>query len=218
MSDDSAPCLNKTPASESAAESSAVRSGIYAVLAQGFSQPNKKVVEFLRQCRSEIASGEPAPSELRALLEAVDATTLEELSRTYIKLFDPVSGPFPYEAELNKPHDDFSKAHVLADVNGFYRAFGVEPSCERPDHIAAELDFMYYLALKEAHALRAGQADNASLCRDAQQKFFGEHLSTWTDTLLETMRARGGGKLPPFYAHLTGLLQVFMERERKELA
>ncbi len=61
----------------------------------------------------------------------------------------------PYETEYTTP-DALYKAHQLADIAGFYRAFGLEMSTEnreRPDHLAAELEFMHFLALKEAQAM-----------------------------------------------------------------
>jgi putative dimethyl sulfoxide reductase chaperone len=63
-----------------------------------------------------------------------------------------------------------------------YTAFGVRVSDaahERPDHIVIELDFMNFLAAKEAHAARQGQSVKARLCRRAQKLFFRRHLGCW---------------------------------------
>lgn len=191
---------------------------IYAVLARGFSQPDASVVEFFVECdKTEIKDDSEVSRCLAELLTSARAATLEELQSAYIRLFDPVGGPFPYEAESSRG-DEFAKVQTLADINGFYRAFGVRPSNDRPDHIAAELEFMHLLALKESHAASLGQADNAAVCRDARVKFFNEHLARWTDSLLEMMRARSGENQHPFYENLMKLLQLFIESEKESLA
>ena len=238
MKSASASCSNEISASPEAIEMSSIRSSIYAVLAQGFSHPDESVVRFFRECgeagvvdcgrwkgggavrdpKSEIRNPNDAGalgSQLNALVESARSMAPEDLQGSYMRLFDPLSGPFPYETEQKKI-GDFSKAQLMADIMGFYRAFGVEPCGQRPDHIASELEFMHYLTLKEGHALRAAEPENASLCRDAQEKFFDEHLATWTDALIDAMRAHGEG-LAPFYIHLVDLLQLLIEHEKEVL-
>jgi TorA maturation chaperone TorD len=126
-------------------------------------------------------------------------------------MFDPTNGPFPYEVEFAKGQE-FSKAHVLADIMGFYRAFGVEPLRDRADSIDAELEFMHLLLLKEHHAMRGNDKEKAEICREAQEKFFGEHLGALAEALLEALRDRGDSHA--FYDSLHGLLEEFMKAER----
>lgn len=213
MSHDGPSCVSDPP--ETVRELDA-RSSLYAVLARGFSHPDEDVVEFFRRCDGEGCSeaGELGAC-LRALLARGRATPPEELQRAYLRLFDPVAGPFPYETEHAKLTSAFFKAQHLADVMGFYRAFGVEPRKERADDLGSELEFMHFLTLKEAHARRAGRPEDAELCHDAQVKFFRDHLMTWTDDFLEAMRGRQG--IAPFYAHLIELLDLFLATEKEAL-
>lgn len=79
--------------------------------------------------------------------------------------------------------DPLFQPHRLADLAGFYRAFGLEladHATERHDHICLELEFMSVLAAKEAYALEH-QLDPEPLAvvRDAQKKFLREHLGCW---------------------------------------
>jgi TorA maturation chaperone TorD len=195
----------------------ALRGGAYAVLARAFSYPDDGVVQFLQGVSDpEVEDGNGISSQLCDLLRSARGATARQLQSAYAHLLDPLSGPCPYEAEWGKLND-VGKAQLIADVMGFYRAFGVEPSGDRPDHIAAELEFMYCLTLKEQHALRANRPESASLCRDAQKQFFSDHLMTWGDSLLDAMRNAGDQDLHPVYGHLARLFESFMSAEREEL-
>jgi len=70
----------------------------------------------------------------------------------------------------------------LADVAGFYRAFGVRPVSDRPDHLVAELDFMALVLLMEADAVDAGRDDDAQACARSARTFLRDHLGRWVDT------------------------------------
>lgn len=195
----------------------ALRSSMYAVLARGFSYPDESVIRFFND------SGDGTSVEVDGigpifgkLLKSVRSMALEELRSAHNFLFDQLSGPAPYEAE-HVEGDDFGKSQIMADIMGFYRAFGVEPNGERPDHLAAELEFMHYLTIKEHHAQRAGQSDNASVCREAQENFFADHLAEWSESIADMMRSRNNQRPVPFYSHLIDLLQQFIKSERESL-
>ncbi|MDO8616041.1 MAG: molecular chaperone TorD family protein [Dehalococcoidia bacterium] len=101
----------------------------------------------------------------------------------------------PYETEYTGAHV-FMSVQQLADVAGFYRAFGVRLANgfrERPDHVAAELEFMYLLTFKEARALSRGEEENAGICRRAQARFLEEHLGRWLAPFAGRVRKMGQG-------------------------
>ena len=100
----------------------------------------------------------------------------------------------PYEAEYGVAHV-FLKSQVMADVAGFYRAFGVtvaDAHRDRPDHLATELEFMHFMVLKTAMGERAAHP-LAELCRSAMQKFFAEHLAAWAPAYFASLSTT----LPP---------------------
>jgi TorA maturation chaperone TorD len=86
------------------------------------------------------------------------------------------------------------KGPLLADVSGFYQAFRFDPTWELrlpPDHIAAELGFLGYLALKEASASARGLEYQAGTCRDAAATFVRDHLGRWASAFCERLQAAG---------------------------
>lgn len=87
----------------------------------------------------------------------------------------------PYELEYGSS-EVFQQSQALADIAGFYGAFGVQLSgslAERPDHVVPEWEFLGLLSIKEAQAIAAGRVDAAVCCRDAQRAFLKDHAAIW---------------------------------------
>jgi TorA maturation chaperone TorD len=105
----------------------------------------------------------------------------------------------------------------VADVAGFYRAFGVEPisASERPDHISAELEFMQLLAAKEAVALGdEGEGERAAVCREAARAFLRDHLGRFVERFADAVEA---GTREPFYLAAARLLAGFVTHDAARL-
>jgi len=119
----------------------------------------------------------------------------------------------PYGAEYGQAHI-FEKAQTLADVAGFYRAFGLdltESVHDRPDHLAIELEFMEFLCLKQALAEQRGDdPERLALCRDAQRAFLGDHLGFWAFSFAHRLtRKSASGPL----AASVRLMELFLTQE-----
>ena len=136
----------------------------------------------------------------------------EARSREYDRLFchrTTILCPI-YEAEYDR-NRAVSQGPTLADIAGFYRAFGLElVVSERPDHLALELEFMSVLAYKEALAGQNNLAEQAEICRDAQKKFLEAHLGRWVGIFAETVMRTSQLK---FYRDLARELKAFLETE-----
>ncbi|MBI5725157.1 MAG: molecular chaperone TorD family protein [Planctomycetes bacterium] len=191
------------------------RCQVYADLAQGFAYPTAQTLAWLDQRHS----GAPGRLErsLREARRAAAAAGLENLQRSFMRVFDPRNAPFPLEAE-NRPEYAQQRTSLLSDVMAFYRAFGVIPDRQRPDHLCCELEFLHVLSLKEARARRAGQDERADICADARRKFLAEHLRPWVSAVVKMVRARAHRKDDGFYLKLVQCLQVMMEEERESAA
>jgi len=97
----------------------------------------------------------------------------------------------PYETLFGNDHV-FAQAHVMGDIAGFYKAFGVELSRdihERLDHLSVELEFMHFLAYKESYARCHDGAEKTQVVVDAQKKFVKDHIGRWVP-LFARMLAR----------------------------
>jgi DMSO reductase family type II enzyme chaperone len=171
----------------------AERARVYRALALLFRFPSEQIVADLRERQlPELRSALVRLGEAAPLLDAVDrlATRIAEvdsrnLEESYERTFEPSGGlrcpPHETAHASNAGQEGMLRNFELADIAGFYRAFGVEvsPGTERVDHIAAELEFMHLLAVKEAVAATEGSLEQAEICREASRAFLSDHLTRW---------------------------------------
>lgn len=108
--------------------------------------------------------------------------------------------------------NEFQRADYLADIMGFYRAFGMDTNKDRPDALPGVLEFMYYLIFKEQ---RAQATENALICLDAQKKFFTQYVYAPAKKIAETIIAQAQNS---FYKEMAEELLEFVESEKKVLA
>jgi len=159
--------------------------------------------EFVEDGRAAIAGlnaalaglgGETARQKLDSLLKHLAAIeqwvstecahwTLSDLQAEHRRVFSNVitlDCP-PYETLFGNDHV-FGQAHMMADIAGFYKAFGLELSRdihERLDHLSVELEFMHFLAYKESYARCHDGPEKTQIVVDAQKKFVKEHIGRW---------------------------------------
>jgi TorA maturation chaperone TorD len=79
----------------------------------------------------------------------------------------------------------------MADVAAFYRAHGVAAGGEereRPDHIATELEYVGFLARKQAWAVEHLGPDERDECVRAQRHFLRDHLGRWAPAFGHRLR------------------------------
>ena len=214
----------------SAIEASAVgalasedRARVYRTLARLFRRPDVENVDSLQrhdfpELRAALgrlgASGDlkHAAKDLGASLAGASA---EPLGRAYHETFEVSGGlrcsphEMAYAAEPS-PHA-LTRTFESADVAGFYRALGVDPTpeTERADHIAVELEFMHLLAVKEAVARRSeGGGEHVDVCREAARTFLRDHLGRWATRLAECLEE---AEIDPLYANAGRVLEGFVK-------
>ncbi len=101
----------------------------------------------------------------------------DELAGKWVRWFD-LGRVAPYEGS-NVPPTAGGVTPRLADISGFYSAFGLAVHKERPDHLVVELEFMATLLVMEAEARDNGDHERADITCEASRTFLRDHLGTW---------------------------------------
>ncbi len=185
------------------------RARVYRCLARIFRYPDRSLCEQI--CDEDLPGLSAAierlggDTKLVELCEAFIACMLEvevaALAQAYASTFEPPNGAEhpPYETAHTPetPQEGLIRTYELADIAGFYRAFGVEvtPGMERVDHVAVELEFLHLLAVKAALARESGEIEHAEICRDAAAAFLNDHLGRWSDKFSAWLDANAGTDL-----------------------
>jgi len=165
--------------------------------------------------RGELVPDRLDPSHVLKRLPAMAHALNDEYEAAFGLL---VSGSCPpYETEYVSSKLVFQRSNGLADIAGYYRAFGLEPSAELPerhDHIVLELEFMAYVAGLEAAAVGKQSAlwrERAEICTSAQRRFLAEHLAWWVPAFAHLLARQGRGG---FYAAAADFLAALIPAER----
>ena len=189
-------------------------------------------VELIREdpltCPETLAPGEVAAHalDLAPLLSSLQASRnqlIEEYDRVFGLLISEECPP--YETEYCPQTFSVYRSHHLADIAGYYRAFGLEPSSQHPeraDCIVLELEFMAWLIGKTLYASQRGDSDHMRVCRDAQVSFVRDHLAWWTPAFALALRRKADGApelgltAPPksYLGSLGAFLAAFVPAER----
>ncbi len=183
-----------------------IRALYYRFLARVFSYPRPGTVAALREqmppAETAEAWGESGP-RIRAALERVKrlvgGQSDESLESTHLVVFGhtvPDKWP-PHETRFGSSHP-FQETQDLADIAAFYEAFGlkIRPGTgERVDHIALELEFQHFLALRELSAREKGDEEAAAVTLDASKKFFRDHTGRWGGVFGEILAQKAPAEL-----------------------
>jgi TorA maturation chaperone TorD len=189
------PGPSEAPGTAEAAVSAAlVRAAVYRLLAGAFLVPTPARLEGLAAGARDAAESLDGPlaEAVRRLAEATAAADPSATAAEHGFLFGRQVRCSPYESAYSGLSPFGDKSARLADVAGFYSAFGLGPAAAAPemeDHIGAELEFMSALALKEAWALAEGDAEALAVTRDAERAFLGEHLGRWAGAFAAEVEA-----------------------------
>ena len=135
-----------------------------------------------------------------------------EYTYLFISAVPRVSAP-PYESVYSGR--GLLMGEPVSRVLHLYREAGLtisESYDALPDHIGAELEFMFYLVQQETKAKQTDERETADTWREKQSHFLSEHLLQWSSPFMArvTQNAR-----MPFYRLLAGLSVAFFNTEQK---
>jgi TorA maturation chaperone TorD len=206
-----------TPAAvDSAVLKALERAAVYRALGSAFAYPTPPRLAELGHA-TDIAAGGGLPAGIAEALATFAATARqanpEALADEHVFLFDRQVPCPPYEGAWGDGPQMAGKAAALADIAGFYAAFGLGAEggqSDTEDHIVAELEFMSALALKEAWAIGEEDHDGLEVTRQAERAFLADHLGRWAPVFAEALR----GVTPlPYYAAAAALLEGWLRAE-----
>jgi TorA maturation chaperone TorD len=187
---------------------------VFRLLSDCFFLPDPGLSEKLENLMFNMTNVcEPATEWVQNMHKEFKASEdLEPLKVDYSKLF---VGPYklsaaPYGSVYLESERKMMGDSTL-DVKNRYREAGLETSKtfkDAPDHIAAELEFMYYLIFKEIEALASSDIETAIGFIQKQKSFLEDHLMAWApqfaNSIIETAEN-------PFYLNLAKATNAFLQ-------
>lgn len=184
----------------------------FKLLAACFYEPDKEmlleeqVCENLSKLIDTWASGAAkAASEMNLSLKTCSQDQLSiDHAALFIGPFELIAAPY---GSVYKEKNRQVMGDSTVDVLRFYQNAGLSVEIkEPPDHIAIELEFMYYLCTKEADSLANGHQEEAEKFRSLQRQFFQTSLE-WVPEFCHSIKK---GTNNPFYSGLADCLGRFM--------
>ena len=198
-------------------EIGAAREDLCRYLAACYYQPGPEFAEekvFDSMLHAAIRIHPDLAARARRLGEEFAAEGTQELLLDYTRLF---LGPAhivakPYGSIWLEGQDSLMGKSTI-EVVALYREGGFELDDdfrEPPDHIAAELEFLYLLIYRENEARRNGKSDAMQAGVALRKRFLDAHLGRWIGPFTAAVRA---GAQSAFYRQLADLSDRFVRME-----
>lgn len=193
------------------------RAAAYRSLSALYYPPDKSIGDYLRALAEAWAVGQPDLLPLVARMQ--QEADPHALLLAYTPLF---LGPFkvlapPYGSVYLEEKREVMGASTQ-DAAHLYRQAGLDLSAagkEIPDHIAIELEFMYYLSYRQMEALESDDRETAHDWLARQIDFIDRHLGRWIDPFAEALVQNTSSV---FYRSLAEATAAFVAQHRQALA
>lgn len=147
----------------------------------------------------------------RRLVELARASDRQSMESAYIELFENGPRRCPiHETEYGRMRG-LSKGNDLADVEGFYLAFGLtrlEGGEAMADHLGVELEFYGTLLAKLAAAHERTDEEGVAVMEDARRKFLEEHLGRFASAVAHQPAVTEHPHYGPLLAVAAGLVET----------
>jgi DMSO reductase family type II enzyme chaperone len=190
----------------------AARSHAYRLFADAFGYPQGELLARIRSGELADALAEALFAVSPPLGERLESGPLREagpgdaLAVEYTRLFDvgPGGPPCPLHGGLWIG----DRMKTMEEVLRFYRHFGLalaDSPRELPDHLSIELEFLHYLAYREAEALAEG--GDPGPYRRAQHDFASRHAARFAPLLRARLERENAA---PFYVALARGLESLL--------
>lgn len=170
------------------------RAVLFRTLAEGFAYPRSGHAAAMRR---RFVVARKAHAENRrifrdGLLAAWREVGQEALAAEYACLFLG-NGPCSlHETAYGDGRRMNGRPVELADIGGFYSAFGMEPSAsdpDLPDLLPTELEFHSILLVKQAYTVSRRLREQRDITEQAARIFLEQHLGRWVHAFAEGVSA-----------------------------
>jgi TorA maturation chaperone TorD len=179
-------------------------------IAQMFAPPSAEMQNMLEIEVPDIKellqkSGISEPNRLEEIFQQIrqqaQTINLDVWAGEYNRLFETnVACPINETGIIRR-----DKGVILADITGFYNAFGFklsEEASEKADHLTGELEFVALLLVMLA---QTQDEEALRITHNALSSFSFDHLGDWLPTFCERLTDT---TFLPIYQHLAQLLQM----------
>lgn len=195
----------------------AAREDLCRFLAACYYEPSTDFTEehvFDSMLTAAVAIHPDLAESARKLGDAFVAQDLQTLLIDYTQLFIGPSQPvaMPY-ASFWLTDDPSMRHEATMAVLDFYEQGGLDVSDdfrELPDHVAAELEFLYLLIFAQNQARLDDSTDELSAADALHRRFVVEHLGAWIGGFAGAVKS---GAETAFYRELAELTQRFLRME-----
>jgi TorA maturation chaperone TorD len=192
------------------------RATTYKLLAECYYPPVEATLHHVRQLSRSLEAVCPPSAEAADRMEAAWQIHegIDELAIDHARLF---VGPFallapPFGSVYLEGERRLMGDSTLA-VGECYREVGLEVAAGfngTPDHIAAELEFMHFLSVKEIEALAGEDLVRARHFRQKQKSFLERHLAAWVPDFSRSVEDQAQTRL---YKSLAAATRMFIESD-----
>lgn len=183
----------------------------YKLLSECYYLPDEKLIAILNGLE-----GSRGELYLEIVKTIPGISDVESLKVDYSKLF---VGPYgllaPPYGSMYLEDTRMVMGNSTMDVRNKYEEAGLDISLkEAPDHIAIELEFIYFLIFKEIEAIKNSDSGAAVRYLEKQQVFLETHLGMWVSEFADNMEANAQTE---FYRNLARLTKSFVKKDLKSL-
>jgi DMSO reductase family type II enzyme chaperone len=193
------------------------RGDSYKLLAACYYLPKEDIIATLAELEEALntvcAEGAAHVATIQEELE------IEQLRVDYSRLF---VGPFKL---LAPPYGSVyleGERRVIGDstieARNRYTEVGLNVSSdlkEAPDHIAIELEFMYFLIFKQIESIERSDFESAMGSLRKQQSFLEDHLGAWVPEFADNVEENAD---TDFYKNLARVTRVFVQKDLQDIS
>lgn len=193
------------------------RREIYGLLATFFSLPTEDHLNDLDVLANTLEKITPAASGLIKQIDTEQASPDEltvEFSRLFVGPYKVLAPPY---GSIYLESGRQVMGESTADTVARYADAGIEISSDfkdAPDHVSAELEFMYFLVHQEITGIENQDTESTIGYMLKQKAFLADHLTAWLPKFVEAIEKNANTN---FYKLIAKALLAFINQDFRDL-